>query len=242
MRIFNGRDYYDGVQAYGQDTETLFVRQPFDKAVGRPASECGLRPIGFERLNLLPVGHQRLYAHSDKVDNRKGIYRFRPMIVWFTGQRYACVKVSGFEAGATKPMTWCAWNAKELREFLASIESGLKKESEKNVDAWFADKGTDAERDWLISEGVSIAISDGHDYYGGYSWKKYGCWKFDTDGLKGIGFASVVPPWEAFQRLAMWVGGTIARSGRPMVEIENDAVRRDKHGFDKFSFKKQKAA
>ena len=250
MRVIGGHDYYDSAQAFGQDLETVFVRTPFDKAEGRPQKDCGLKPVEAARLRLKPGNHGR-YAESEKVDNRKGRYDFTPVVVWFAGQRYACVRVEGYDPRQKNPQstTWCAWNVAELKEFLASVDSGLvdsmwggKDLAENNIDEWFSDEGSVAERDWLISNRVSIAISSGANPEWGYSaWKSGRVWKIDTDGLKEMGFARVVTPWDAFQRLSMWIGGTIAHPGRPIVDIGSDEIRRDKHGFDGMSFKKPKA-
>lgn len=188
-------------------------------------------------------------SYVEKVDNRHGYFRFRPTVLWFAGRRYACVRIEGQSASKSGAVTNVhVWSADDLRRFLASVDSGLAEcgwgsgLDDRSIDAWFADGGTSGEKEWLIAECVSIAISDCPYHEWGYStWKDGRVWKIDTDGLKEMGFASVVPPWEAFQQLSMWVGGTLAHPGRPVVDIESDVVRRDKHGFDKLSFKKAKA-
>jgi hypothetical protein len=249
MRIIGGHDYYDSAQAFGQDKERVFARKPFDKDEGLPVSEVGLKPVDASRLLLVPDQVRYRYASDDKVKNRRGRFDFRPIVVWFAGVRHPCVKVEGRHAGQDEYMSWCAWSADELRGFLASVESGFSKNhwsgsdlGEDNVDAWFSDPGSDAEREWLVTRGVSIAISDGlGSHHGHQAWYNTRRWKLDTDGLKDLGFQRILPPWEAFQRLDMWVGGIIVRPGRPTVEIASDVVRRDKHGFDGMSFKKPKS-
>ncbi|MBY3433795.1 hypothetical protein HFN89_06485 [Rhizobium laguerreae] len=250
MRIIGGHDYYDSAQALGQDRERVFARSLFDKAEGRPVGEVGLKPVDASRLFLVSDPARYRHASDDKVDNRKGRFDFRPMVVWFAGVRHACVRVDGRYVDQDDYMTWCAWSADELRAFLASVESGFSEAlwtgtdlGKDTVDAWFADPGADSEREWLATQRVSIAISDGlGSRHGHRTWHDTRRWKIDTDGLKDLGFARVLSPWEAFQRLDMWVGGIIAGPGRPMVEIGSDVVRRDKHGFDDRSFKKEKAS
>jgi hypothetical protein len=249
LRIIGGHDFYDGAQALGQDLERVFVRTPFGKTEGRPVGECGLEPLNASRLLLVPDQARHRYSSDDKVDNRKGRFDFRPLVVWFAGMRHACVKVEGRFNGEEGRIDWCAWSATELNDFLLSVESGLADTfwsgddlSARTVDKWFASPGSDAEREWLTTEGVSIAISHGMgSVHGRRAWHDSRRWKIDTDGLKELGFARVLPPWEAFQKLEMWVGGILSRPGRSIVEIESDSVRRDKHGFDGMSFKKPKA-
>lgn len=55
--------------------------------------------------------------------------------------------------------------------------------------------------------------------------------------LKEIGFASVVPPTEAWQEISMWLGNFYHRAENETVEIPND-IRVRQHGFDDMSFRK----
>ena len=55
--------------------------------------------------------------------------------------------------------------------------------------------------------------------------------------LKDLGFYRVKPPQQAFQDLAMWVGGR-AQPSMPM-PIVSDVVLAEAKGFDKYSFRKE---
>jgi hypothetical protein len=250
MRIIGGHDYYDSAQALGQDRSRVFVRNQFDKTEGLRVNECGLRAVEASRILLVPERAVYRFANVDKVDGRHGRFDFRPMVVWFAGVRHACVKVEGIRKPSNAPVTWCAWSADELRDFLGSVGSSLSVTAwpgndlaASNIDEWFENSGSQSEREWLLTSGVAISISDGlGSVHGHRAWHDTRRWKIDTDGLKDLGFARVLSPWEAFQQLEMWVGGIIARPGNPTVDIVSDKVRRDKHGFDDRSFKKEKAA
>jgi len=54
--------------------------------------------------------------------------------------------------------------------------------------------------------------------------------------LKNSYFQSVLPPFEIYQELVMYIGG-MANAQYPPVEIVDDIVKRDKAGFDNISFK-----
>lgn len=250
MRIIGGNDYYDGVQALGQELGRVFARSSFQDAEGVRMEDCGLEPLSANRLMLRPENGTHRYADMDKVENRSGTFHFRPLVVWFAGMRHAGVFVDGRYARTDEKVAFCAWSAAEVREFLKSVGSDFAERpfrlkgmlTDDNIDGWYGSEGTSAEKDWLISNRVSIAISDGMGYeYGHRAWQESRRWKFDTDGLKDLGFARILSPWEAFQRLDAWIGGTLAHPGAPTAEISNDAVRRDKHGFDAMSFKKPKS-
>lgn len=55
--------------------------------------------------------------------------------------------------------------------------------------------------------------------------------------LKDIAFWRAVNAFSAFQEISMFLGGVLGSEGRPMVEI-SDAVRAEKHGLDRTSFRK----
>ena len=55
--------------------------------------------------------------------------------------------------------------------------------------------------------------------------------------LADLKFQRVVPPYETFQRIEMYLYNELAEQVDPPVEI-SDEQRRDAHGFDKFSFRK----
>lgn len=58
--------------------------------------------------------------------------------------------------------------------------------------------------------------------------------------LRYNGLQTLVNPVAANQAVEMWLG-RFESSERPIVQITDDKVKRDKHGFDKMSFKKGKS-
>jgi len=69
-------------------------------------------------------------------------------------------------------------------------------------------------------------------------YRKEGVWRINGDDLKDLEFFRAVDAFSLFQKISQWVGGTIAGSGNPMVEIVDDKIKAHKHGFDKWSFRK----
>lgn len=57
--------------------------------------------------------------------------------------------------------------------------------------------------------------------------------------LKEIGFQSVKSPVVAFQEIAMFLGSTLVSEREIPLKV-SDTVLRDKHGFDEYSFRRQK--
>ena len=55
--------------------------------------------------------------------------------------------------------------------------------------------------------------------------------------LAELGFERVIPPFDAYQKLESYLFNELAEQNDPPVEISDD-IRRDSHGFDKHSFRK----
>lgn len=56
--------------------------------------------------------------------------------------------------------------------------------------------------------------------------------------LKNIDFQKVIPPYQAYQEIDMWVSGVLPQPDRPMLTV-SDEVKIHKRGFDKWSFRKE---
>jgi hypothetical protein len=67
-------------------------------------------------------------------------------------------------------------------------------------------------------------------------------WHVNAPNLKDAQFAKVFDPYMAFQEIALWVGGILSGTENPIVQITDDLVKIEKHGFDKkLSFRKAKS-
>lgn len=246
MRIIGGRDYYDGVQSLGIDKTIVFLRGSQGKCRSIKSSESDLRPLKYRTVAVC-APRKGYYQCTSYVDTKYGRFYFEPLVVWFAGERHAGIKMTTDEkakniGGAT------FWRHVDLIDFLDSIGCKIAKGfwpsdsiKEGDIDEFFSSRSQDKEIDWLVKNRVSIAISENGSIFCRHNeWEKQRSWNLDVSGLSDIGFASIIPPYEAFQKLSMWVGGVLGTSGNEMIEIKDDKVKRDKHGFDKWSFKKKK--
>lgn len=245
MRIIGGSDYYDTAMAMGQDRTIVFNRRKHD------ATEA----VPFEKVPLLgPPCHTihlqgALYFSVSEFEHDDVRIALYPRIVWFAGQRHGGVQVDRYDRRHRTGMsdTLYFWDVQKFLAYLAEIGAALlppRKRSireneidESNVEAFFSDGGTRQERDWLVGEGVSIAVS------GTNKWRHddvHG-WKFDVDGLKLLHFQKLLPPYEAFQRLSQWVGGVLPRPSVPTVDIKDEKTMLAKHGMDSWSFRRPPA-
>jgi hypothetical protein len=56
-------------------------------------------------------------------------------------------------------------------------------------------------------------------------------WLIDQPTLGSMEFAKAVDPYTAFQEIAMWKSGVLGSDGARMVEITDDRIKAEKHGF-----------
>ena len=262
MRIIGGRDYYDSARAYGADPSVVFVR------TGRTDIDVKKMPFYETFLNIgLEYITQNAWPHSNTfyVDYRNTETRFEltPVVLYFCGKRYFGVKSmweikeSGFVTGHGSNVFW---NLDELKHYLNAKDvrlsnkrgpwqyganAGRYKGSEHYLSEEWATQIRREELDWLVEKRLTIALrhsmSISSTLYNHYHHPFD--WEFDDDCLKRVNFWSIMPPHQAFQEIAMWVGGVLPKPGNPMVAITDDKVKIHKAGFDtKTSFRKAKEA
>lgn len=210
MRIIGGHDYYDGAMGYGQDPSIVFVRD-----------------------RRLPIRKPPLYVAGAPDVARD----YTVASVFFCGKRYNGIRLydsSLEEEGQGKPDIWC-WTEEQFhRHFVPPKHRAYQYYHTRHAETpadFFNDKITDKELQFLINNGITIAINDNP-----FS----NIWRIDTAELKDYGFARAVNPFTAYQEISMWVGGVIPRQPANSVTISDEA-RIAKHGFDvKTSFRKPK--
>lgn len=221
MRIIgNNKDYYDGVMAYGQDTDTVFVRKPW-----RLDSEsCPLvfPKVAEELVNLIQRGTNGTYSEI-KFPNA--------FVVYIAGKKYSGVSYQSDDLNYTfhwRPDSLLDAIYKNMTVPERSRPYVIRKL--KNLSAeMFANRINSEEVEWLIDNEVAIAV--------GKLRTGDARWRFNCDRLKDLQFAKVLDPYTIYQELSMWVGGVLPKQGNDTVEIA-DKDKIAKRGFDKWSFRK----
>lgn len=226
MRIIGGRDYYDGVMAYGQD-DTVYVRKRITDIDSTKAANL---PLDY------PTGCRWL-RHS--IEAHTGGLIAIPILVWFAGVRYGAIKLEEKYKG-DQGYSQVFWNKENFLEALEKntineriYVPSLNRNStlRQTMNGVFDSQGRESDKTWLIENGVGIAVGEFP------KWENDFVWKFDCDGLKNINFPKILDPFTAYQELSMWVGGVLPKTGNEMVSI-SDEDKITKRGFDKWSFRK----
>lgn len=233
MRIIGGHDYYDSAQAYGHDPNIVFTRGEEtleEKTFKIPYTEVYFVPE--DKLDKEYDWKYRVHSIADK----SGAWHFYNVRVIFCGVMYFGVKAeysTSWPYSMSKP-TQVFWDREVFRKWIGSISKNLvpryptKLWGNATNELMHSATIIGDERRELLKHRVSIAIYDG-------TQKK---WKINCDGLKELQFFRVFDATTAFQELDMWMSGALGMPGNPMVEVSDD-IRMQKHGMDKWSFRKK---
>ena len=242
MRIVGHKfkDYYDTVQAYGQDSGTIFVRKTEERDV---SDDQGLNKIFAQQGHNIGSRYfsDSIYRDSD-LRNKESELILMPATVIFTGVAYPVIrvieklekpKVSG--SSYSYHVMSHFYEAQELADFLTARGFDMTKEV-----GWFECRATRFKKlqkffepidisDWAIKNRVVIALA-------------YVCNMRDSKiiinpKLSEIEFWKKMDAYKAYQEISMFISGVLSNTGGEMVEIA-DTYRIKMHGYDNMSFRK----
>lgn len=250
MRIFGGHDYYDSALAYGQDDDVVFLRE--HKEV--PVKGCPLY-AGYPHAIVKSRSYWQKTAITIK-DPARGIIELDilPMNVYVAGRHYGGMRVvENFSRAKVENF----WQFNEFQTWLAGIGhtiAGPRKRDRwvtvtpemdafPTLESFFTPQAaTPAQLEWLVNNRIVIAVWC--DPQGPHHYRRSEPWRCNSTekgwSLKDLDFPRAVDPYTLFQELSMFVGGVLPRNPNPMVEITDQVVKAEKHGFDKWSFRKHK--
>ena len=240
MRVFSKfHDYYDGCLAYGADPKTVYLRNeiPFKSRKEWPI-HIHTTPLRTRFRNVISkfLGRWGEYDHG---------------LILFCGKPYPYVcfsrtiKGNQYNPTAVIELTYC-YNIEQIGEYFAkhgSKEERIqyfnsvvrKQDSFKQAFEVFFKQNQIVEKtinDILCkfeSPCIHLVIRDNH--YEGDALVV-------NPELKKLQFYRIVDAYTAFQELSMYISGVMGGSAPPMIEI-GDKIRAEKHGFDKWSFRKK---
>ena len=249
MRIFSKyHDYYDKALGYGIDPNVIYERKEEDIT-----ELIDKRP---EVKDLLSKIHDDVFDFRvDKINSPELQIVFKNIML-FCGKIYFCIKVVYKVKGVE-------YYANTITEFIYTFEAFkrvIEKHSKINLEHTITSGIFDGSRSKPITiakrfkslfdkQGVELDITlPLHfeldtpiiviDYDLLYTYVKK-IKVFKNRRLKDMEFYKVVNPFKAFQELSMFIGGIMGGKSPIMIEV-TDKDRIAKHGFDKFSFRKEK--
>ena len=236
MRIVSDfRDFYDGCQALGQDRTLVYVRKRQKIDLDWPVGDCGHYDLdrcgvlhGWVAIKFCGNIHRCVWLQNVNQAGSKRVHCYGIEDVdKFVRQNFP--KDEDYEHYLDPPDGWAGWREKSRwprsfsRDyFVGTFTNGLDKWSSKRY--W--DK-TDTKFE-LVKEPVAVV-----DVVDNRKVLLVNC------QLKPYNFAKVKPPQTAYMELESWLNNQ-ARPMRPIPHVPDETLAAAK-GFDKFSFRKDKA-
>ena len=246
MRIISKfQDYYDSALAFGHDATIVFERKESSIRIDQRTPENS--EYHFMIPSLGARSARRRWWSNDPIANHKGFeFAFYPFTVAFCGKLYRGIDIRYQKIGACDEWTSnCFYDAESYTEQLSRYGIDYTDKRSRSyswekfpkgsplckdeVKEYFSTTGIDYVS-FFAERGYSIAVCHHEEHETGMTVR------FDTI-LKDYKFYRVFDPYTAFQELDMFISGVMTRDGNPMAGI-SDTDLRNKHGFDKMSFKK----
>lgn len=244
-------DYYDGLQSMGHDDSLIYNRKTveYNKDATLPKIISDLLDVSIHVPNDKNWAGEPKYRFggTEQVtgkDKRTWYIKYHTKII-FCGKPYVALS---FESPWSNPHLSVPpeyfYTPDQVFRFCESRGIDLYQYSKKRtwppttktlkeaiVDFF---KVRELDKDWLIENKViCVAL----DYVGMAPYSGLGV--IVNPCLKDYQFAKAVDPYQAWQELEMWIGGTLAFPQNQMVEI-SDESKVKKHGFDpKYGFRKR---
>ena len=220
MRIYGGHDYYDCALSLGIDPTIVLLR---GKSKSIPVKDAGGSLLGGREMSLLP---------SQSFIQRISIV--------FCNKLYRGAAASHSRWGEKSQYFW---NASKLRAYAAEVKNGKvdirsswysrRREKTVTLEEYFTPvEVPEVVRRYMIQNKISIMVERETE------WHQERYFELNHTGLKQIGFMKALDPYTAFQELSMWIGGVLGGTSPEIVEIKDDRVLIENHGFDnRFSFR-----
>lgn len=239
MRMIGGSDYYDSARAFGEDDDVVYIRKSYDTA-----EIISLPVVEFKAPRIRGPQHAK-GASSDPGEftrYKKLSLTHVPVDVIFAGRRFWGVMTIVAEIDK-QPQTVVHWWREAFEQYIRQYDLvpvfstwDQKRTIEQYRNQWGMTELSNVEQQYLIENGIAIAIAQ-HNLQ---DRKKQTQWKVNCDGLRIRQFAKAVDPYQAYQELAMYVGGVLPRQPNSTVQLEGEKIMVAKHGFhNKYAFRKQ---
>jgi len=240
MRIISSfHDFYDSAMAHGQDQSVIYQRKTIEYKKIDSRSPLAIKELQDKALSI-EKGGDKLYSWADRlyhsvptmVHGKPRSFYTETGCVAFCGKLYVYIHVtpSAASTGPALPEQWF-YDADSLVEFC-----NLHKVKTDKHNSW--DKHTVIDRLTKVFD-KKPALD--------YNWvieNKVICADITSNSvtinpqLKALQFFKVMDAYSAFQSLDMWISGTLAYPQNEMVMLDDKSMIA-KHGFDKWSFRKQ---
>jgi len=227
MRILsNFHDYYDGVMAMDGDRSIIYHRIP---------AETTSKDKNFARLipPLIPSHYRKEGLNNSYYGHYRGL-PYSQFIIGFCGKIYRAVisTTNDFFYSAEDFIKWVI-NQNSYEEYSKWYYKDQYKREDRSLDLYFSynnNDGTFLDNVFTtIDSPIFIMWYNYHDRTENFLVN--GC-------LNKYNFQKIIPPYQAYQELSMYVGG-MAQQSKPMPKISDEVMQSIKGFEHKYSFRKE---
>jgi hypothetical protein len=219
MRIFGGRDYYDGA-GMGTDETVTFVRTP------RMFTDIPIRMKEDSYRSSFSSGYEffHIILAGELFPGMIEIYRGRdPLSINWSYRKALHYDVAEAQAAAIRRRDDGCFSTYHYARTLKDA-----------IDQHFAQKTSDTEKRWLAANGIVT----GRMYYDHQTYHAPLVLEANAPNLADHEVYKVIDPATAHMRIAGYISGVIGTS--PDIVQIDDAHRKRKAGFDEQSFRMRK--
>lgn len=209
-------DYYDSVMRQGMDKTCVYKRE----TVAVPYNIKG----GWKSSDVMDELHT-----SRGYDKRNG-WTTNKYVIGFCGELYPLVHIEKYDTRTYKNEEHFFYTEKEYNEFFG-IKKVQKHWYRKPMSYFFDPVNWKKCKKYFVDYKCPVFILKKTNGYGS---------RADiilNPPLKDYKFVTQKDPYTTFQEIYMFMSGVIGSTGPHLVEI-SDKIRAQKHGFDKWSFRK----
>ena len=229
MRIISKfRDYYDCVQAMGQDSDTIYIRDKKEVVLDEfPFPTRNIRqPYGSVYMSQFVIGFCGKIYPVVKLSNGYASYHDRRLPESCTKFCYNLAEIDAYYDKYVKK--------KEVKEYQGTGSKWSSYTKRKEWKAYFEEyaKIQGQFEDIFRTNNTPIFVA----HYGGrYSNSEHTI--IYNGELKSMEFYRIFDTYTAFQEIAMYVGGILGMPSKPIPEVSDKDMVTAK-GFNKWSFRK----
>lgn len=248
MRIITKQsDYYDSIQAYGQDQSVIYIRKPEELFDEDFVDE-------YYRVNNKTFWSGKV-GHLYNVDSYRGVKIFTGFSVFFCGQRYNAIvtEVPNPDRFSITPIQRTHYNINDLNKYIDSLnlkyvkeyhhgwarKRGYKSnsvEALEGVTEFFAMNKTNDDLHFKFDVPVFVIATIGGGFKSGRQRdREKGVIKNPV--LKDYEFAHVKDPFTAYQEIDMYISGVLGGKSPRMQEISDEVMKQQKGFGHKYAFK-----
>lgn len=231
MRILSKfHDYYDSALKLGEDKDTIYLRERREVPVNRKQSES-LPVVEFRNADI---------GYVKSILFNKNISFF---YLGFCGKIYPAIRIFGNLNDSAKTL----YSFDDYKKFCEDNQLNVKFDtSKKNIRRYWS---------WGFSFGDSVRVKS---FFESSQLQSLDRVFFEQNApvfiyeevinrekqivvnpsLKDLNFFTVKDSYTTYQELFMFIGGVLRKPEREMVKI-SDKDNLEKHGFDKWSFRKK---